>query len=53
MRVVSTVPSTVAITYPAAVIATSKHAVLAQQFIDYTLSPAGQAVLGQYGFMKP
>ena len=53
VRVVSTVPSTVAITYPAAVIATSKHAVLAQQFIDYTLSPAGQAVLGQYGFMKP
>lgn len=53
VRVVSTVPSTVAITYPAAVIATSKNAALAQQFINYTLSPAGQAVLGQYGFMKP
>lgn len=53
VRVVSTVPSTVAITYPAAVIASSKNAALAQQFIDFTLSSAGQAVLGQYGFMKP
>ena len=53
VRVVSTVPSTVAITYPAAVISSSKNAALAQQFIDFTLSSAGQAVLGQYGFMKP
>jgi molybdate transport system substrate-binding protein len=53
VRVVSAVPSTVAITYPAAVIATSKNAALAQQFIDYIRSPAGQAVLGQYGFTKP
>ena len=53
VRVVSTVPSTVAITYPAAVIASSKNAALAQQFINFTLSSAGQAVLGQYGFMKP
>lgn len=53
VRVVSSVPSTVAITYPAAVISSSKNAALAQQFIDFTLSSAGQAVLGQYGFMKP
>lgn len=53
VRVVSTVPSTVAITYPAAVISSSKNAALAQQFIDFTLSSAGQTVLGQYGFMKP
>lgn len=53
VRVMSTVPSAVAITYPIAAVAVSKNAVLAQQFINYTVSPAGQAVLGRYGFLKP
>ena len=52
VRVISTVPGNVAITGPAAVIATNKNELLAQQFIDDALSPAGPAVLEQYGFIK-
>ena len=53
VRVVGTVPSAVAISYPIATMASSKNAAIAQQFIDYTVSPAGQAVLTRYGFLKP
>ncbi len=36
--------------YPIAAVSDSKQASLAQAFIAYTLSPAGQAVLQKYGF---
>ena len=52
VRVISTVSGNVAITDPAAVIATNKNALLARQFIGDALSPAGPAVLEQYGFIK-
>ncbi|MEP7357643.1 MAG: molybdate ABC transporter substrate-binding protein [Anaerolineales bacterium] len=38
-------------TYPIAAIKDSAHAALAQAFIDYVLSPEGQAVLAQFGFI--
>ncbi|HVC35531.1 MAG TPA: molybdate ABC transporter substrate-binding protein [Chloroflexota bacterium] len=37
--------------YPIAVVKTSKHAALAQEFVAYVLSPAGQATLARYGFI--
>lgn len=53
VRVVTTVPSETAITYPIATIASSKNGELGRHFIDYTLSTAGKAVLAKYGFLKP
>ena len=37
--------------YPIAPLSDSPHAALAQQFIDYLLSPAGQQILEDAGFM--
>ena len=39
--------------YPIAVIKSSKHKSIAQEFVDYVLSPAGQKVLTAAGFQKP
>ncbi|MFH1186461.1 MAG: molybdate ABC transporter substrate-binding protein [Chloroflexota bacterium] len=36
--------------YPIAVLASSTHAALAQRFVEWVLSPAGQAVLQAWGF---
>ncbi len=39
--------------YPIAPVQGSPNASFAQQFVNYVLSPAGQAVLAQYGFIPP
>jgi len=39
--------------YPIATISSSKHESIAQAFVDYVLSPAGQQVLTAAGFEKP
>jgi molybdate transport system substrate-binding protein len=39
--------------YPIAALKASKNANLAKAFVDYVLSPAGQAVLTKAGFAKP
>src|SRR5256714_7233110 len=39
--------------YPVAVVRSSKYAALANRFIEYLVSPAGQSVLGDFGFSKP
>lgn len=36
--------------YPIAVVSASAHKKLAQEFVDFVLSPAGRAVLAKYGF---
>lgn len=38
--------------YPIAVINNSAHPEAAQKFVDYLLSPAGQTILVNYGFMR-
>ncbi|MFN8465274.1 MAG: molybdate ABC transporter substrate-binding protein [Caldilineaceae bacterium] len=38
-------------TYPIATLSDSQNPELAKQFLDYVLSPAGQQVLEQYGFI--
>jgi molybdate transport system substrate-binding protein len=39
--------------YPIATINSSKHKSIAQSFVSYVLSPAGQQVLAAAGFLKP
>jgi molybdate transport system substrate-binding protein len=39
--------------YPIAALKASKNATAAQAFVDYVLSPEGQAVLAKAGFAKP
>jgi molybdate transport system substrate-binding protein len=52
VKVALNVPTQTPITYPIAQVEGSRHAADAQAFMDYVLSPAGQAVLAKYGF-KP
>jgi molybdate transport system substrate-binding protein len=47
------VPLDVSISYPVARTAASANPVEAKSFVDFVLSPAGQAVLAKYGFQKP
>ncbi len=53
VRVAFTVPLAEVIHYPIAPAANSSHIVEARQFVNYVLSPAGQAILAQHGFLKP
>ncbi|MBG7618355.1 molybdate ABC transporter substrate-binding protein [Herbaspirillum sp. AP02] len=53
VKVAIRLPSTTPATYPIAVTAGSRQQELAAQFVDYVLSPNGQAVLARYGFLKP
>ena len=46
-------PSPTPITYPIAVIAQAKHAQEARRFEAFVLSPQGQSILAEYGFLKP
>jgi molybdate transport system substrate-binding protein len=47
------VPLDVAIAYPVARTAAAADPAEAQRFVGFVLSPAGQAVLAQYGFRRP
>lgn len=39
--------------YPIAVVKGAKQAALGQKFVDYVLSPAGQAIMKKWGFAPP
>lgn len=52
VKVALNVPTQTPITYPIALVEGSRHAADAQAFMNFVLSPAGQAVLAKYGF-KP
>src|ERR1700761_9331645 len=52
VKVAMNVPTQTPITYPIAQVEGSRHAADAQAFMNFVLSPAGQAVLAKYGF-KP
>jgi len=39
--------------YPAGVISTSSHLTLAQEFVSFLLSPEGQQILNNFGFLSP
>jgi molybdate transport system substrate-binding protein len=39
--------------YPVVVVKGTKNGALAHRFVDYLISPAGQGVVGDFGFSKP
>jgi molybdate transport system substrate-binding protein len=53
VKVALTVPATKPILYPAAPIAASPNAALAQRFVEFLVGSQAQAVLAKYGFGKP
>ena len=53
VKVALTVPTTTPVLYPAAPIATSPNAALAQRFVEFLVAPPAQAVLAKHGFAKP
>ncbi|EEG09233.1 molybdate ABC transporter substrate-binding protein [Pseudogulbenkiania ferrooxidans] len=53
VKVAFSVPLDLAIRYPIAKTASSANGDEARRFVTYVLSPAGQAILGKYGFLKP
>lgn len=53
VKVVATIPTETAITYPTAAVAGSPNPEAARKFLDFVLTPAAQAVLARYGFVKP
>jgi molybdate transport system substrate-binding protein len=53
VKVAFEVPLDIAISYPVARTAASADPLEARRFVDFVLSPAGQAVLAQYGFRRP
>lgn len=53
VKVAFEVPLDVGIRYPIARVAAGANKAEARRFIGYVLSPAGQAILGKYGFLKP
>ncbi|EPX99543.1 MULTISPECIES: molybdate ABC transporter substrate-binding protein [Ralstonia] len=53
VKVASPVPLNVPLTYPIAVTAGTKQPQQAAEFVAFVMSPAGQAVLAKYGFLKP
>jgi molybdate transport system substrate-binding protein len=53
VKVIVTVPTDTAITYPIASVAGSPNPEAARRFLDFVLTPAAQAVLARYGFGKP
>lgn len=52
-RIAMTVPTTTAVTYPIAQIASSKNPALATEFIAFVRSAPGQQILERHGFSKP
>jgi len=53
VKVALTVPTETPISYPVAVVNGGPNVEAGRKFVDYLLSPAGQAVLAKYGFQKP
>lgn len=47
------VPGHKPVLYPVAVALTGKNPEMGRAFLDFVLSPEGQAVLAAYGFSKP
>ena len=53
VRVVMKMQGHEPVMYPIAVVSASAHKKLAQEFVDFVLSPAGRAILETYGFEEP
>lgn len=53
IKVIQELEGKTRVTYPISVLARSKSQKEAQAFVDFVLSPEGQAILAKYGFSKP
>lgn len=53
VKVVETMQGKTRVTYPIAVLERSKTQKEAQAFVDFVVSPEGQAILAKYGFSAP
>ena len=53
VKVVATLPTNTAITYPIASVAGSPNPDVARKFLDFVLTPSAQTVLARYGFGTP
>ena len=53
VKVAATIPTATPITYPIAAVAGSPNPDAARRFLDFVVTPAAQAVLARYGFVKP
>ena len=53
VKVALTISTLKPVVYPAAPVAASQNAALAQRFVDFLTAPQAQAVLTRYGFGKP
>ncbi len=53
VKVAFVVPTVSPVLYPIAPVAASSNLAVAQQFVAWVVSPAGQAVLAKHGFGKP
>lgn len=53
VRLALPVPTTAPIRYPVAVVAGTPREQTARRFIDFLMSPAGQAELARHGFLQP
>ncbi len=53
VKVAAHIPSDSPVSYPIALTTGTHQEALASKFIDFALSPAGQAILARYGFIKP
>jgi molybdate transport system substrate-binding protein len=53
VKVAFAVPTKTPILYPAAPVATSANAALAQRFVEFLVSPPARAVLARHGFGQP
>ena len=53
VKVIATVPTETPVSYPIAVIAAGPQAAAGRRFVDYVLTPVGQAILAKYGFGRP
>ncbi|CBL44558.1 Molybdenum ABC transporter, periplasmic molybdenum-binding protein [gamma proteobacterium HdN1] len=53
VNVAFSVPLDMPIRYPVATVKDSEHAAEAKRFVDFVVSPEGQAILEKHGFLKP
>jgi molybdate transport system substrate-binding protein len=53
VKVAIRIPSDTPATYPIAITANTSQTELAGKYLAYVQSPAGQAILARYGFLKP
>lgn len=53
VRVIATVPTATPVSYPIAAIAAGPQPAAGRKFVDYVLTPAGQAILVRHGFGRP